>query len=197
MRNEEELLSNYPLIFALMIAGITIKEITKDVNQHLNIKITYRQLLYLIERITNKTIHKEYNNIVVIDNMKDAIDRKLGDYCVDFKGLLITYKSAARLTKAEYIITPKNITTIYSETSVIYAKRFIKLYHISDTALLRQHKIIYPKTHEINLYEEVDYLNKNFNDEFAAILIELRSKYIKFLTKKIIQHSDLKCIKTM
>lgn len=193
MKNEEGLLSIYPAIFALMNAGFTIKQITKDVNQHLSIKITYRQLLYLIERVTNKTIHKEYDNIVVIDNLKDASDKKLSDYCVDFKGLLVTYKSAAHLTNPEYIITLKNITTIYSETSVIYAKRIIKLYHISDTELLQQHKIVYPKTREINLSNEVDYLNKNFNNEFASILIELRNKYINFLAKNIIQHSDLKC----
>ena len=193
MRNEEELLSIYPAIFALMNAGFTIKQITEDVNQHLNIKITYRQLLYLIERVTNKTIHKEYDNIVVIDNLKDASDKKLSDYCVDFKGLLVTYKSAAHLTNPEYIITPKNITTIYSETSVIYAKRIIKLYHISDAELLQQHKIIYPKTYEVNLSDTVNYLNNNFNNEFAAILIQLRDKYINFLAKNIMQHSDLKC----
>lgn len=66
MRNEEGLLSIYPAIFALMNAGFTIKQITEDVNQNLNIKITYRQLLYLIQRVTNKTIHKEYDNIVAL-----------------------------------------------------------------------------------------------------------------------------------
>jgi hypothetical protein len=186
MRNEEELLSIYPAIFALMNAGFTIKQITEDVNQQLSIKITYRQLLYLIQRVTNKIIHKEYDNIVVIDNLKDASDKKLSDYCVDFKGLLVTYKSAAHLTNPEYIITPKNITTIYSETSVIYAKRIIKLYHISDAELLQQHKIIYPKTYEVNLSDTVNYLNNNFNNEFAAILIQLRDKYINFLAKNII-----------
>ncbi len=193
MRNEEELLSIYPAIFALMNADFTIKQITEDVNQHLNIKITYRQLLYLVQRVTNKTIHREYDNIVVIDNLKDTSDKKLSDYCVDFKGLLVTYKSAAHLTNPEYIITPKNITTIYSETSVIYAKRIIKLYHISDAELLQQHKIIYPKTHEINLAEKVYHINKNFNNEFAVMLIELRNKYINFLAKNIMQQSDLKC----
>ena len=193
MRNEEELLSNYPLIFALMNAGITIKQITEDVNQQLNTNVTYRQLLYLIHRVSNNTIHNEYNNIIVIDNMKDACDRKLGDYCVDFHGLLVTYKSAAHLTNSEYIIKPKNITTLYSEASIIYAKRILKLYNISDVELLRQHKVIYPNTREINLTEKVDHLNKNFNNEFAAMLIELHNKYMNFITKNIMQSSNLKC----
>lgn len=182
MRNEELLLSNYPFILELINAGHTIKQITQDVNKQFDTQITYRQLLYLIARVRNNTIHKEYDNITIIDNMKDAWDTKLGEYCVDFHGLLVTYKSAAHLTNPEYIITPQNITTVYSEQSVIYAKRIIKLYHISDIELLQQHKIIYPKGYEINLAEKVDHLNKNFNNEFAAMLIELRHRYIHFLT---------------
>lgn len=187
MRNEEELLSIYPAIFALMNAGINIKQIAEDVNQYLNTNVTYRQLLYLVKRVGNHTIHKEYDNIVVIDNLKDSEDTKLGDYCVDFKGLLVTYKSAAHLTNPEYIITPKNITTVFGEKSIIYAKRIIKLYHISDAELLQQHKTIYPYVYEINLAKEVEHINKNFNNEFAIMLIELRDKYINFLAKKIMQ----------
>lgn len=46
---------------------------------------------------------------------KDARDRSLGKYCVDFHGLLITYKSAVHLTNPEYIITPNNLMTVYSK----------------------------------------------------------------------------------
>ena len=186
MRNEEELLSIYPAIFALMNAGITIKQITEDVNQCFNINVNYRQLLYLVERIKNNTIHKEYDNIVVIDNLKDAEDKKLNDYCIYFKGLLVTYKFAANLTNPNYIITHKNIATISWKESLLYAKRILKLYHISDAELLKQHQILYPNSYKIDLTYEVDCINKNFNNEFAAMLIELRSKYLNFLAKKII-----------
>lgn len=184
MRNEELLLSNYPFILELMNAGHTIKQITEDVNKYLDANTTYRQLLYLINRVRDNTIHKEYDNIVIIDNMKDAWDKNLGNYCVDFHGLLITYKSAAHLTNPEYIITPENITTLYGEESLIYAKRIIKQYHIPDVELLRQHKIVYPKGFVINLAQHVNNINNNLNAEFAAILTDLRHLYIKFLTNK-------------
>lgn len=185
MKNEELLLSNYDLIFNLLSAGVGLQQITNDVNKYIGTQITYRQLRYLIYRVRNNSIHKEYDNIIMIDNLKDAWDTNLGKYCVDFHGLLITYKSAAYLTKSEYIITPNNLATISGKESIIYAKRILKLYHISDAHLLQQHKVIYPKQPDINLTDLVYKINVGFNDDFARMLSDLHDHYINFLTNNI------------
>lgn len=185
MKNEELLLSNYDLIFNLLSAGVGLQQITNDVNKYIGTQITYRQLRYLIYRVRNNSIHKEYDNIIMIDNLKDAWDTNLGKYCVDFHGLLITYKSAAYLTKSEYIITPNNLATISGKESIIYAKRILKLYHISDAHLLQQHKVIYPKQPDINLTDLVYKINVGFNDDFARMLSDLHDRYINFLTNNI------------
>lgn len=190
MRNEEILLSNYDLIHKLLNAGFDIKEIVGEVNKYLQLKITYWQLVYFIRRVKANTIHKEYNHIVAIDNLRDALDKKLSEYCVDFKGLLITYKSNAHLTNPGFIITPKNITTVYSQNSLLYAKRILKLYHISDVELLQQHKTIYPKQPDIDLKKATYKINADFNNEFATMLIELRGKYMHFITNNIIRSNS-------
>lgn len=182
MRNEEQLLSNYSFILELINTGFRIKQITQDINRCLGIKITERQLRYLIDRVRNNTIHKEYDNIVLISGLKDALDKNLGNYCVDFNGLLITYKSTAHLTNPEYIITSKNIMALYSQQALLYAKRILKLYHISDINILQQHKSIYPEQLGIDFKKVVDSININFSNEFAKMLIELKNKYVNFLT---------------
>lgn len=185
MQNEELLLSNYDFIHKLLNAGFEIKDMVGEVNQHLQLKITYWQLVYFIRRVKAKTIHKEYDQLVAIDNLRDASDRNLNKYCVDFKGLLITYKSNTYLTNSEYIITSKNITTIYSQNSLLYAKRLLKLYHVPDVELLQQHRAIYPNQLEIDVKKATDKINIDFNCEFATMLIELRKKYLHFITHNI------------
>jgi hypothetical protein len=157
MKNEELFLSNYDVISNLLNAGINLKQ------------------------------HKEYNNLALIDSMKDAMDTNLGKYCVDFHGLLITYKSAAHLIKPEYIITKDNLTTITWAEPMLYAKRILKLYHISDAKLLEEHKLVYPKQPDINLAEMVDKINASFNDEVELMLDGLRTRYVQFLAKNIIR----------
>jgi len=185
MKNYEKLLSNYEFIQRLITAGFDIKEIVSEVNKHLQLTITYDQLLYLIKKVKTNTIHKEYDSIIAVDNLKDAWDTKLSEYCVDFKGLLITYKAAAYLTNPEYIITPQNITTIHSQTSLLYAKRLLKLYHIPDRELLRQHKILFPNQPDIDLEKATVKIHVDFNNEFATMLSELRDKYIQFIKNDI------------
>lgn len=185
MKHEELLLSNYSWISGLLNSGVNVQQITQDLNQHLGIQITTRQLRYLIDRVNNKTIHKEYDNVVVIDGLMDAWDKKLGQYCVDFQGLLITYKSLAYLTKPEYIITGQNITTILGKDSLLYAKRILKLYHIPDMELLQQHKLVHPKQADIDLEKLTVKIHVDFNNEFATMLVELRNKYIQFMTNNI------------
>lgn len=189
MQNEEVLLSNYHFIYKLLNAGFEIKEIVEEIKQNLQLNVTYGQLVYLIKRVRAKTIHKEYDRIVIIEGLKDAIDTKLSEYCIDFKGLLITYKSTAHLTNADYIITSKNITKIYSKNSLLYAKRILKLYHIADADLLQQHKVIYPNQPDIDLKKAVQKINLDFNNEFATMLLELRKKYINFISKNITPHT--------
>lgn len=185
MKHKELLLSNYSFILELIKAGFQIRQITQDVNRKLDIQITQRQLQYLIDRVNNNTIHKEYDNIVLIDHTRDAWDTRLGEYCVEFHGLLITYKSAAYLTNPKYIITPDNLITVTSQESVIYAKRLLKLYHIPDADLLKQHKIIHPKQQDIDLANLTYKIRLEFNNEFARMLVDLRNRYVDFLSNNI------------
>lgn len=92
MRNEEQLLSHYDVVLGLINAGFGVKQIAQDLHEHLDIQITQRQLRYLIDRVRNNKIHKEYNRIAVIND--DAFNVQLYEYCVYFKNLLITFKSA-------------------------------------------------------------------------------------------------------
>ena len=67
MKNDEVLLTNYPYILKLINIGVSIKKIVYQLEKFFDIKVTYRELLYLIERVRTGKIHPEYNNIIVIN----------------------------------------------------------------------------------------------------------------------------------
>ncbi len=181
MKDFEQLLSHYDYILTWLEAGYSIKELVAEVNSRLHTSVTYRQLQYLIQMVKSNTIHKEYDNIAVIDGLKDSWDNNLEKYCIEFKGLLLTYKSATYLTNPEYIITPDNLLTIYDREAVLYAKRILKLYHISDSILLSKHMHNYPGGPNINLKDFTDKIYADFNDEFNTMLLQLRTKYLDFV----------------
>src|SRR3990167_5993734 len=98
MHNEEQLLTNFSFITGLKDAKFTLSTIAQHLNQQFKYTITPRQLRYFMDKVTRKAIHPEYNNIIMLDTSRDAWDKNLNRYCVDFHGLLITYKSLANLT---------------------------------------------------------------------------------------------------
>jgi len=181
MNDYEQLLSHYDFIVTLLDAGYSIKEIVAEVNSRLDTSVSYRQLQYLIHIVKSNTIHREYDTLVVIDGLRDAWDKNLRMYCVEFKGLLLTYKSAAYLTNPEYIVTPTNLLTVYGNESLLYAKRILKQYHIPDDVLLEKHKQAYPDQPNINLKNLTYKIRVDFNDEFNTMLSNLRKKYLDFV----------------
>ena len=185
MQNQEILLTNYPLIHEMLNARFSLRQILEEVNTSLDAQITYRQLRYLIDRVRKGTIHSEYDNIIMIDILKDAGEKSLSRYCVEFHGLLVTYKSAAHLINTEYIITPDKLLTIYDKETLLYAKRILKLYHIPDVVLVEQHQQQYPTRANINLNDFTGKIRVGFNNEFNTMLSELRKKYAYFLTNNL------------
>lgn len=181
MQDYEQLLSHYDFILTWIDVGYSIKELVPEINNRLNTSVTYRQLQYLIHRVKSNTIHSEYDNIAVIDGLRDAWDKNLFKYCVEFKGLLLTYKSTVHLTNPEYIITPNNLLTIYDKEALLYAKRILKLYQIPDDILLEQHRQAYPDRPDICLKDFTYKIRVDFNDEFNTMLLNLRKKYLDFV----------------
>ena len=183
MHNQEQLLTNFNFILGLQKAGFSSTEIARDINHKFACEISPRQLRYLIHRVHKKTIHNEYNSIIILDHLRDAWDRNLDNYCVDFHGLLVTYKCLACLTDAQYIITPDNLVNLVSnKESILYAKRMLKLYHIPDEACIEQHRHVWPKMPEINLSACLNKIHSNLNTEFNMMLNKLHNKYADFLT---------------
>ena len=181
MKDYEHLLSHYDFIVTLLDAGYLLKEIVQEVNSRLNTVVTYRQLQYLIYMVKSNTVHREYDNLIVIDGLQSSWDKLLTKFCVKFNGLLLTYKSAAHLINPAIIITPDNLLTVYSKESLLYAKRILKLYHLPDDMLLEEHKQAYPDRPDINLNEFTGKIRVAFNNEFNKMLSDLRSKYVDFV----------------
>lgn len=182
MHNQEQLLTHFNFISGLKNAGFSMRQITEDVNQKFKCKIEPRRLRHFIDKVNNKTIHSEYNNIIMFDITRDVWDKNLSKFCFGLHGLLITYKNLANLTDNEYIITPDNLINLVSnKESLLYAKRILKLYHINDEILIDQHRKCWPKQPEINLVEALERIHLSFNDEFNEMLIRLHNLYLNFL----------------
>lgn len=183
MQNVERLLTNFNLIIDLKNTGFSNVQIARDLSSKFACEMTPRQLRYFIDKVTAKRIHPEYNDIIMLDTTRDAWDKNLSKYCVDFHGLLITYKSLANLTDSNYIITPANLVKLIShQEPILYAKRILKLYDIPDRILLEEHKLLWAKVTEIDLPKHLNKIHQDFNTEFNNILIQLRELYIDFLT---------------
>lgn len=183
MYNEEQLLTHFNFILGLKNAGFSVRQITDDVNYKFNCHIEPRKLRYFIDKVNNKTIHSEYNNIIMFDTTRDAWDKNLNKFCVNFHGLLITYKHLSNLTDNEYIITPDNLINLVSnKEAILYAKRILKLYQINDEVLIDQHSKCWPKKPEINVAELLEKIYISFNDEFNQMLTQLHNLYLNFLS---------------
>lgn len=195
MHNEEQLLTHFNFILGLKNAGFSMRQIAEDVNYKFNCKIEPRQLRYFIYKVKNKTIHSEYNNIIMFDTTRNAWDKNLNKFCVDFHGLLLTYKYLANLTDSEYIITPNNLINLVSnKEAIVYAKRILKLYQTNDEILIEQHGKCWPKQPEISITELLEKIHLSFNTEFNKMLIELHDLYINFLSTnpKGVHHAQTK-----
>lgn len=192
MQNQEILLTNYSLIHEMLNARFSLRQILEELNTSLEAQITYRQLRYIIDRVRKGTIHSEYDNIIMIDILRDFKHKNLSNYCIEFHGLWITYKSAAHLTSPEYIITPDNILTIYNKEALLYAKRILKLYHIPDIVLLEQHQQNYPTRPDIDLDDFTYKIRVEFDKEFNTMLSNLRKKYVYFLTNNLKEQVNAK-----
>lgn len=185
MHNQEYILSNYPLIYEMLNVGFSIKEITGELNRVLDTKISYREMVYLIRKVQKKSLHREYDRVVMVDSINDTTDNGFNRFCIDFNGLLITYKSASHLISSKLIITPDSLATISNQESLLYAKRILKLYHVSDVSLVEKQRKIYPNQQNIDLEVCLDNIHRNFNNQFNALLTDLRKKYVHFITTNL------------
>lgn len=185
MQNQEYILSNYPLIYEMLNVGFAIKEVTSELNRVLGTKVSYREMLYLIKRVQKRSIHREYDKVVMVDGINDTADNGFNKFCINFRGLLITYKSASNLFNPKLVITSDSLETLSSQESLLYAKRILKLYYIPDVNLLEKQRKIYPNKPNIDLNACMDIIHINFNDEFNTMLSDLRKKYVHFITNNL------------
>jgi hypothetical protein len=176
----------------MLNVGFTIKQITGEINRVLDTNIIYRELLYLIKKVQSKTIHREYDRIIMMDSVNDTANTGFSRFCVNFKGLFITYKSVSNLIGTKHIIAPDNLATISGKESLLYAKRILKLYHVPDADLLKKHKQNHPNQPDIDLTALMENIHISFTDEFNAMLSDLCKKYVHFITNNLKEKIDAK-----
>lgn len=178
MNKTEQIISLYPLISKLLtIEDLTILEIQKELKGRNNIDINYSTLRGIIAKIKTKNIYPKYNKIVPLFTTIDN-ESAIKHFSIKFKGTWICLKSSS--PKKEFILTEKSLLKIPNPVGILYMKRFLNLFHISDTFLLDTFKTTYNM--EILPYQlnEISNISSNIKTEYDKILSELKQKNLDY-----------------
>lgn len=183
MKNKELLLTNIPKIMEYKLAGFTHSEIAEELNQSLGLDIDESLIANLIYYIKNNQINKKYNTFALIDlnvNVGELID-----YCLVTHSLIITTPAIVNYFQlTHHQLTPDNFKKkVNSEEAMLYAKRLLKQYWISDKELVQYMRTMNPSAEKIHDYEQfINKLHNTINDEVNDWILELK-KSLKNILK--------------
>lgn len=180
MSKIEQIIDKYPTIIALQKANFTLVEICTFLKEKYSIDICYNSLCPTISKIKNKTIHSEYDRIILISSDYDSV-KIYEPYSIQFNGIWICFKDAPNIKK-EWIITEKKlISSIPDPIGLIYAKRFLKAYHITNELLLNKYTQHWNEEIFPHQLEKIKLISENIKIDYDKIITELKTKSLNYI----------------
>ena len=178
MSKTEIILTNIPLIIDLTKAKFSLSEICNILKTRNNIDINYDTLRSLLSLIRTNKIHPEYDKLVLIQTEYHNV-QIFEPYSIKFHNFWICFNTSN--FKDEWKITEKSLTNIPNPIGLLYAKRLLKLYHISDKYLLDN----YLKTFGIKITPDeqaiINNISANIKPEYDKIISELKRKNLEYI----------------
>lgn len=183
MKIPEILLTNIPRILELKELDLTYEEIAVELNNELNLNISSQQIRNILQRLKSNQFHKKYNNFFIFSVEEDFEGEFVRNGIISHD-LFISSIAITRLFKLEHLaLTPKNfMQKLKTEEGIIYAKRLLKQYNISDERLLDYLRQTYPSNKQINYKTLITELHENLDNETYEWVQTLK-KYAVNLTK--------------
>ncbi|GAB4456988.1 MAG: hypothetical protein OHK0036_20660 [Bacteroidia bacterium] len=185
MKKIEILLTSIPFIHELKAIGLTYGEIANEINNKFGINITQRDIydsLYYIKTIWFK---KKYNDFILLDISEKPSDAFISK-TVMAHNLFITTKQIAKHFEYDHLfLTNKDYQKrVSTEEGMIYAKRLLKNYEVSDKELIEYLRKKNPSVHKINYELTIDYLHQNIDKEVSQWIQTLKQYAIDIANSK-------------
>ena len=174
----EEILNNYPKIIELLNSNFTLVEICKIFKDRNILNIKYNTLTSIISNIKNKKIHPEYNIITPLFTDFDNVPT-FEPYSIKFNNVWVCFNKSSY--KKEWILTEKTLKLVPDPIAILYMKRFLKLYHISDNYLLNCYLKTYGKAVTTKEYEQINNISCDIKSAYVKIITELKRKNLEYI----------------
>ncbi|MBP9769102.1 MAG: hypothetical protein KBD32_05980 [Burkholderiales bacterium] len=149
-----------------------------------NIKLTVQEVMNFINRVNSK--HSEFNNLILIRHVNGSDELK--NTAVEFHNLFVIHKSIKnRLPQIDFeniMITSENITELVEPEAMIYSKRLLRLYDISDDVLIQQRQSTFGHE-DIDLIQIQNNIHNNFHTEAKQLMKDVIQNYVTFLTQRL------------
>jgi hypothetical protein len=174
----ENILNNYPKIIELLNLNFTLVEICKIFKEKNILDIKYNTLTSIISNIKNNKIHPEYNIITPLFTNFDNVPQ-FEPYSIKFNNVWICFNKSSY--KKEWILTEQTIKLIPDPVAILYMKRFLKLYHISDEFLLNCYLKNYGKAISTKEYEKINNISSDIRSIYDKIVTNLKHKNLEYI----------------
>lgn len=175
-----------PLIKELRQSKLSYSKIVEIFEGSFNIKFNERGIINFIQRINAKTIHADFNNLILLSDVT-GLD-ELEKSAVAFHKLFVVHKSIVNMLPKvdfeEIMITSNNLIKLLEPEAMIYSKRLLRLYDIPDELLIQQQDELLTVT-PIDLTQMQDAIHNNFHTEAKQLMNDVIQNYVTFLTKNL------------
>lgn len=184
MKNKEVLLTNIPKIMEYKFAGFKHAEIAQEINQSLGLDINEITIRNVLSYLKNNKINKKYNTFALINLNVDV--GGLIDFSIVAHDLIITTPAIVSYFELNHHqLTPNNFKKkVSTEKGMLYAKRLLKQYWVSDKELIEYLRLCNPSTEKINYDAFINELHSSINDQVNSWILELKAITKKYLEMK-------------
>ena len=174
----EEILTHYPKIIEFQNSNFTLMEICKIFKNKNILDVKYNTLTPIVSRIKSKKIHHEYDLITPLFTDFNNVTI-FEPYSIKFNNVWICFSKASY--KKEWILTEKTLELVPDPVAILYIKRFLKLYHISDSYLLNCYSKTYNKEITAKEYEKINNISSDIKSVYGKIVAELKHKNLEYI----------------
>lgn len=175
-----------PLIKKLRQSKLSYSKIVEIFEGSFNIKFNERGIINFIKRINAKTIHADFNNLILLSDLT-GLD-ELEKFTIEFHKLFVVHKSIMNMLPEvdfeEILITSDNLIKLLEPEAMIYSKRLLRLYDIPDELLIQQ-QAEFLTVQPIDLNQLQNDIHNNFHTESKQLMNDVIQNYVTFLTQNL------------
>jgi hypothetical protein len=178
MSKIETILTNYPLILSLHKSKLTLVEICKVLEEKRNIRVNRNTLYPVISALRNNKMHPEYADIAPLLITGEDV-KNIEPYSIKFNSIWICFSNSN--PKKEWKLTEKTLAHVPDPVGILYMKRFLRQYQLTDEFLLQCYEKKYGMKAMPHELEKIKNIDTDIRLEYENIIIKLKQKNLDYI----------------